>query len=106
MGNKKYQDLEKVQSVTIRGKRYAFGLRPGLIRRKQAQGLTDPPDKKGKSVTIDPSLPPKEMLATLIDEFIHCSMWEISNDVVDEMSDDLAHALWRCGLRFRGVDED
>jgi hypothetical protein len=106
MGKTKYKELAKLKSVTIRGKRYGFALKPGLIKRKQAQGLTDPPDKKGKTVTIDPSLPPKEMLATLIDEFIHCCIWEISNDVVDVMSDDLAHALWRCGLRFRGVDED
>lgn len=106
MGDIKYNDLEQVRSVTIRGKRYSFSLKKGLVEKRQAQGLTDPPDKKGKTVTIDPDLEPKEMLATLIDEFIHCSIWEIDNDVVDEISDDLAHALWRCGLRFRGVEEE
>lgn len=106
MAKSKYKDLEKIRSVTIRGKRYGFALRAGLIRKKQAQGLTDPPDKKGKTVQIDSSIEGKEMLATLLDEFIHCSIWEIDNGVVDEISDDLAHALWRCGLRFRGVEEE
>jgi len=30
----------------------------------------------------------------------HTTVWDISNDTVDEMSDDIAHVLWRAGLRF------
>jgi hypothetical protein len=33
-------------------------------------------------------------------------MWELENDVVDEISDDLADALWRCGLRFQEEEQD
>lgn len=104
MGRSKYKKLRDIHSVTIRGKRYRFLIKKNLIRCSKAHGLTDPPTKKGKSVTIDPDQTPKEMLATLIDEFIHCAVWELDNDVVDEISDSLAHALWRCGLRF--VDEE
>lgn len=104
MSSLKYKELRKIDSVTIRGRRYKFLVKKNLIKREEAHGLTDPPNKKGKTVMIDPDQSPKEMLATLIDEFIHCGLWELDNQVVDEVSDDLAHALWRCGLRF--VDEE
>ncbi len=71
----------------------------------QARGLTDAPNTKGKAVLIDPAQSQKDMLATLIDEFLHCAIWELRNDVVDQISDDLAHALWRCGLRFPVEDK-
>lgn len=92
--------LKSVRAVTIRNKRYRFALKKHLIERKEARGLTDDPSTKGKAVVIDPDQTPKDMLATLIDEFLHCAIWELRNDVVDQISDDLAHALWRCGLRF------
>jgi hypothetical protein len=97
------KNLKNIKSIVIRNKRYKFSLKKNLIENEKARGLTDHPDTKGKMVTIDPNQTPKEMLATLIDEFFHCALWEIDNTVVDEISDDLAHALWRCGLRF--VDE-
>jgi hypothetical protein len=103
MSKPKYREMRKIQSVTIRGKRYKFLIKRNLIKHEEAHGITDPPSKKGKTVMVDPDQSPKEMLATLIDEFIHCGIWELDNDVVDEVSDSLAHALWRCGLRF--VDE-
>ena len=31
-------------------------------------------------------------------------MWELDNEIVDVISDDMAEVLWRCGLRF--VDEE
>jgi hypothetical protein len=96
--------LKNIHAVTIRGNRYKFALRKNLIARQEARGLTDSPDTKGKMVVVDPEQSPKEMLATLIDEFLHCGIWELRNDVVDQISDDLAHALWRCGLRFEEKD--
>ena len=94
------KNLKKIKSITIRNKRYKFSLKKNLITNQKARGLTDPPETKGKMVTIDPNQTPKEMLETLIDEFFHCALWEIDNTIVDQISDDLAHALWRCGLRF------
>jgi hypothetical protein len=96
--------LKAIKSVTIRNKRYRFALKKHLIEKKEARGLTDAPDTKGKAVFIDPDQSQKDMLATLIDEFLHCAIWELRNDVVDQISDDLAHALWRCGLRFSDSD--
>jgi len=102
--------LKSIKSITIRNKRYKFALKRNLIANEKARGLTDPPNTKGKMVVVDPNQTPKEMLATLIDEFVHCAIWEIDNTVVDQISDDLAHALWRCGLRFvdnpEDIDED
>lgn len=92
--------IEKIKSVIIRGKRYNFVLK----KLKEARGMTEHPGTKNKTVYIDSRERGKELLATLLDEFIHCALWEIENTVVDEISDDLAAALWRCGLRF--TDED
>lgn len=89
--------IEKIKTVTIRGSRYNFVVK----KLRVARGLTEHPSTKHKTVYIDSRERGKELLATLIDEFIHCAMWEIQNDVVDEISDDIANALWRCGLRFR-----
>ncbi len=92
--------LRKIKSFTIRNKRYRFKLQRDMIKSKKARGLTDPPSTKGKTVSVDPNQTPNAMLETLIDEFVHCALWELDNEVVDQISDDLAHALWRCGLRF------
>lgn len=92
--------IEKVKSITMRGKRYRFCVK----RLKTARGLTDHPQAKNKEVSIDSAERGKKLLATLIDELIHCALWEIDNEVVDVMSDDMAEVLWRCGLRF--VDDE
>jgi hypothetical protein len=92
------KNLNNIKTITIRGKRYNFVVK----KLKDARGLTEHPDTKNKTVYIDSREKGKELLATLIDEFIHCAIWEIQNDIVDEISDDIANALWRCGLRFAG----
>jgi hypothetical protein len=89
--------LKKIKTVTIRGKRYNFV----VTKLRGARGLTEHPQTKNKTVYIDEREKGKELLSTLIDEFIHCAIWEIQNEVVDEISDDIAEALWRCGLRFK-----
>ncbi len=71
-----------------------------MKRLRNVRGLTEHPDTKNKTVYIDSREKGKQLLATLIDEFIHCAIWELRNDVVDQISDDIANALWRCGLRF------
>lgn len=89
--------IDKIKTVTICGKKYNF-----VVKKLRAvRGLTDHPATKNKTVYIDSREEGKQLLATLIDEFIHCAIWEIRNDVVDQISDDLAAALWRCGLRFQ-----
>jgi hypothetical protein len=88
--------IEKIKTITIRGKRYNFVVK----KLKRGRGMTEHPDTVNKTVYIDSREKGKELLATLLDEFIHCAMWEIENEVVDEISDDMADALWRCGLRF------
>jgi hypothetical protein len=94
--------IEKIKTIVIRGKRYNFVVK----KLRNIRGQTDHPDTKNKTVYIDSAERGKELLATLIDEFIHCAVWELENDVVDEISDDMAEALWRCGLRFEEEKED
>lgn len=91
------RDIEKIKSVTIRGKRYNFVVK----KLKVARGMTEHPETKNKTVYIDSRERGKDLLATLIDEFFHCAFWEVQNEIVDEISDDMADALWRCGLRFQ-----
>jgi hypothetical protein len=94
--------IEKIKKITICGKSYNFSVK----RLRNARGLTEHPDTKRKTVYIDSREKGKQLLATLIDEFIHCAIWEIRNDVVDQISDDIANALWRCGLRFEDEQND
>ena len=91
------ETLKKIKTITIRGKRYNFV----VAKLKNARGLTDHPKTKNKTVYIDQRETGKKLLATLVDEFIHCAIWELRNDEVDQISDDIADALWRCGLRFQ-----
>jgi hypothetical protein len=96
------KSLKKIKTITVRGKRYRF-----IVKKlKDARGLTDHPETKGKAVTIDERERGKKLLATLIDELIHCAIWEIQNDIVDQISDDMADMLWRCGLRFKDELEE
>lgn len=89
--------LKNIKTVTIRGKRYNLV----VTKLRGARGLCEHPDTKNKTVYIDEREEGKALLSTLLDELIHCALWEIQNDVVDEISDDIADALWRCGLRFQ-----
>jgi hypothetical protein len=91
------ETLKKIKTITIRGRRYNFV----VARLKNARGLTDHPKTKNKTVFIDEREKGKKLLATLVDEFIHCALWDLRNDEVDRISDDIADALWRCGLRFK-----
>ena len=96
--SKTMERLKQIKTVTVRGKRYRFKVRK---LKDDTRGLTDPPSLKGKTVSIDSREQGKELLATLIDELLHCACWDIGNDSVDEMSDGLSDFLWdRCNLRF------
>lgn len=90
------RQIEKIKTITMRGKRYKFVVK----KLKQIRGMTEHPGTVNKTVYIDSRETGKELLATLIDELIHCAVWEIENGIVDEISDDMADVLWRCGLRF------
>jgi hypothetical protein len=88
--------IEKIKTIKMRGRRYNFSVK----KLRAVRGLCDHPKTKNKTVYIDSRESGKKLLATLIDELIHCAIWEIQNEIVDEISDDMAEVLWRCGLRF------
>jgi len=89
----------KVQSVTIRGKRYRVRFRrlPGVW------GQCDHPATPKKTITIDPDMSGFDALDTAVHELLHGGMWELREDVVAELSSDIARALWRMG--FRHIDD-
>jgi hypothetical protein len=93
------KSLKKIKSFSMRGKRFKLEVK----ELANARGRTEPPGTKNRKVYIDSREKGKELLATLIDELIHCAVWDLENDAVDEISDDMANVLWRAGLRF--VDE-
>ena len=91
------KNLKKIKTFTMRGKKYNMQVK----RMRDARGKTEAPDTVGKTVYIDDRESGKSLLATLIDEALHTAMWELDNDVVDVISDDMATLLWRAGLRFK-----
>lgn len=95
--SKPVRQIERIKAVRMRGKKYNFVVK----RLRNARGKTEHPETKNKTVYIDDRERGKKLLATLIDEFFHCAIWEVENTIVDTISDDMAHALWRCGLRFQ-----
>jgi hypothetical protein len=42
----------------------------------------------------------------IIDESIHACLWELDNDIVGEISTNIAHLLWECGLRFDEEEDE
>jgi len=93
--------IEKIKTITMRGRRYRF-----IVKKlSKVRGMTDHPATKGKAVHIDSREEGKQLLATVLDELIHCAVWELENEIVDEISDDMAEVLWRCGLRFTETED-
>lgn len=89
--------LKKIKTLTMRGTRYLFK----VCKLRDARGLTDHPRTPGRTVMIDKDEEGKDLLATLIDELLHCCCWDIGNQSVDEISDGLADFLWdRVKVRF------
>jgi hypothetical protein len=66
----------------------------------EINGLCEDPSTPNRKITIDPDLPEKELLATMIDEGVHASIWQLENDFVDKLSDSLSEFLWRAGFRL------
>lgn len=62
-------------------------------------GTCDPPDKKGRTIEIDPNLAGFDLLRVLIDESIHGCLFDLDNESVCEMSTSIASFLWECGYR-------
>jgi len=65
-----------------------------------AWGLCEDNNAPEKTIHISPNLGEYDFLATCLDEAIHACNFSLDNDHVGEMSDSLAHFLWRIGFRI------
>jgi hypothetical protein len=88
--------LQAIKTHRFRNNRYKVEVK----RLRDRRGQCDAPTTQGKSILINPGQSGEKLLATLLDEAIHACLFEIDNDVVDEISDDIARFLWRAGYRL------
>ncbi len=88
--------LRTIKAHRFRNNRYNIEVK----NLKDHFGRCDAPDTKQKKILINPNQSGEKLLATLLDEAIHACMFDIDNDVVDEISDDIARFLWRAGYRL------
>lgn len=83
--------------LKMRGKSWEFVREkiPGGLR-----GLIDAPTKRGKRIRVAPHLVGREELYIIIHELLHAGSWDMGEEAVDEISDDMATALHdRLGYR-------
>jgi hypothetical protein len=88
--------LRAIRAHRFRNNRYKVEVK----KLKDRRGQCDDPTTQGKSIVIDPNQSGENLLATLLDESIHACMFDIDNEVVDVISDDIARFLWRAGYRL------
>lgn len=102
----KEQSFRDIKRHTFCGKSYKLSwVNPGEFLNEEgkmakADGLCQDPKAPDKTITIDPDIHEKDLLATALDEGIHACLWELNNDFVDDMSNSLSEFLWRMGFRL------
>lgn len=84
--------------VKVRGRYWnlrftAEGLGP------KKQGECQAPDVKGKTIKVRPGMSPLEELDTTIHELLHAGLWDLDEEVIEEMGSDLARILRKLGYR-------
>ena len=62
---------------------------------KDARGMCDSPEKKGKKITIKQNLRGLVKLDTLLHEGIHAGLWDLDEEAVTELAHDLARMVWK-----------
>ena len=100
---RKSRPIEKIRSVTIRGRRYSFHI---YTLGKDQDGECDNPKAKGKSIAIHPRIlkTPRRLMTTLIHESLHAACWDLDEEWVQETADDIERILYRAGYRLMEGD--
>lgn len=75
----------------IRGKIWNVRYVPNMINR----GSCDHPNSKNKSITIKQGLKGVELMEVLLHEMLHSCAWDLDEEVITEMADDISRALWK-----------
>ncbi len=94
--------LKPVRSATFRGKRYKIVWsipKRHQIHNEPTLGVCEAPNQKDKAICIQKGTSEIENLSTIIHESLHASYWDHDEDSTQEVADDLARFLWRCGYR-------
>lgn len=89
-----------MKAHVFRGRRY----RVRVVNRLKDHADTDAPDTPGKTIRLHSSLDGQQRLQVLLDEGIHACLFDLDNEVVQEISEDLARFLWRDGWRRRSLE--
>ena len=58
-------------------------------------GDCDAPQTKNKQIRILSSLEGQEKLRVLLHEFLHAALWDLDEEVIEEISSDAARLIWK-----------
>jgi len=100
--NKKFGDFRDIKAHVFRGKKYKVIWRkpPDDFFDYDADGSCDDRNATQKEMWINPDVDQKEFLKICIDESFHACLFEVDNEIVDEISESMGEFLWRIGFRL------
>ena len=88
--------------VKLRGKTYDYCRRLNVeVDGEKVDGYCDPPNCPNKAVVVDSQLEGFDELETNLHELNHGCFWDVKEEVINEVSKDIARVLWRLGYRKR-----
>lgn len=85
--------VPKVRSHKFRGKRFKLVI-PG-------KGRTAYANLNPNVISIPTDITERKFLRWLLHEMTHACQWDLDEDAVDEISSDMAGALWKFGFRLK-----
>lgn len=99
---KDQKTFKKIKSHTFRNKKYKIIWKkpPKSFFNADADGACDDREASGKEIWINPNVDEKEFLKICIDESFHACLFEVDNEIVDEISESMGNFLWRVGFRL------
>jgi hypothetical protein len=98
--------MKRPSDHIFRGVPYKIFWRHPRGFRKKVGGACSCPRKPFPQIEVSPNLRGESKLRVIIDESIHACLWELDNDIVGEISTNIAHLLWECGLRFEEEEDE
>ena len=75
----------------IRGKMYDVV----EVRNLKADGECDPPTQAGKQIRIASRCKGVRRLVVLLHEGLHAALWDLDEEAVTEIAEDLGRMIWR-----------
>lgn len=69
-------------------------------KEKHWRGSCDDPCSRSPKIHIDPNLPDRDLLNTIIHECIHAELYMLDEEAVGLIGDDLSRILYSAGFRL------